>query len=51
MSRHLGALFLAGMVLSGLIVPPVRGEDTTKKVRVLLIDGQKTTTGDQRRRG
>jgi uncharacterized protein len=37
MSRHLKALFLA---LVFLAVPQARGEDATKKVRVLLIDGQ-----------
>src|SRR5262249_36382335 len=39
MSRHLGTLCLASLVLMGLTLPPARGDDT-KKLRVLLIDGQ-----------
>ena len=40
MKKHLGTLLLAVLALVGPLVLPARAEDSTKKLRVILIDGQ-----------
>src|SRR5205823_2244341 len=39
-TRHLGTLLLASFVVAGSLASPTRADDATKKLRVLLIDGQ-----------
>jgi type 1 glutamine amidotransferase len=39
-TKHLGTLLLAGLALAGSLASPARAADATKKIRVILIDGQ-----------
>ena len=40
MTKHLGTLLLTGLALAGSLASPARADDATKKLRVVLIDGQ-----------